>query len=603
MLGNIFEKRDITVYGDIHCIADMGTVEYTALKKASQTATAWADMALYAKYQLYFFAVIIFLAALKKYYFGNYDVDRGFRSNKPTVIEKISSLNRYISYRKLPTKICSIIGLPSSVGNLLVIAAIIIYSVTYCFAPHPWFRACAGFGSPPLAIRAGMISTAFVPFIFIMSGKTNIISALTGISYEKLNVYHQLASVLCLFFAWVHTVPFYMQAAKEGGAARLHEKYSSEPMWVNGMPPLIFLTFLWLGSLYVVRRYWYEAFIQLHWIMAVGFYISLFYHVYGMLNADKYMIATIVIWFTQLFYRLVVKGYMRPGKKLSRSQAASIEILSTSEGSESFEMIIQNDFAMRWNPGQHIFVRILNNRLVENHPFSVIPSFKSGNTGDMKLIIRSFNGITKSLYNVVADGSSKDLRVLVDGPYGGVDRDVRMFSNLYLVASGSGITTCIPFVTQYSRLITDTTAELQSIRLDWIIKRQADIDWIQEELEFINSEYGFLLQNGLLTINIYCANDSERNIELSENGSFSKTEEQGLDSDGYMKDISLLYFRPEVKTMIRTFKLGEKNCFISSGSDALKEQVGNSVARLQTSIFAGRGDVKEVYLHTESFSI
>ncbi len=56
---------------------------------------------------------------------------------------------------------------------------------------------------------------ALVPFIYVLAGKSNIISMLTGILYEKLNTMHQYTGV-ALCAGVVHTIPFLWQDM-EGG--------------------------------------------------------------------------------------------------------------------------------------------------------------------------------------------------------------------------------------------------------------------------------------------------------------------------------------------------------------------------------------------------
>ncbi|KAG7912617.1 hypothetical protein KL905_000292 [Ogataea polymorpha] len=558
--------RDLEVYDGVHCIADMGTDHYMMLKNMSQAATPWADMALYGKYVTYLLVGIVFAGTVKHYVFSNYDVDR-VRGGPARIMEKLTAYSRFIVYRRLPSKICHRLGLPSSVGSLLLIGLVTLYSLLWCFVPHPYYRACLGFGSPPLGVRSGMMSTAFVPFAFILSGKTNLIGFLTGISHEKLNKYHQTASILCLFFGWVHTIPFYIQNSKEGGTARLHQKMYATPVYVSGIPPIIFLTLLWVGSLRIVRRFWYEAFVSLHWVLAIGFYISLFYHVYGLLNADKYMVATIVIWCAQLFYRWFAKGYLRPSRFMRTATARARRVGTPNQ--KCMEVFVE--VPIKCDPGQHIFLKTLDKKVAELHPFSVIPS-----SNGFKLIVRAYDGFTKHLYDSLE--SPRDLKVLVDGPYGGVARDVRSFSNIYMLCSGSGITSCLPFIMVYANLIGMPAVTLRTIRMDWILRHAEDVCWIEQELDLIRERYESLLKSGALDIHIYCCSGETEKVNLF-----------GFEYHNY---------KPVVADIVKSFQLGSTNCIICSGSQSLKEQVGNAAARLQSQV----GNVREVYLHTEEFS-
>lgn len=84
-----------------------------------------------------------------------------------------------------------------------------------------------------------------------------------------------------------------------------------------------------------------------------------------------YLVATIVVWFAQLFYRLAVKGYLRPGRSFMASTIANVSIV----GEGCVELIVK-DVDMAYSPGQHIFVRTIDKDIISNHPFSIFPSAK-----------------------------------------------------------------------------------------------------------------------------------------------------------------------------------------------------------------------------------
>ncbi|KAH3660285.1 hypothetical protein OGAPHI_006871 [Ogataea philodendri] len=555
--------KDHIVYGNVHCIADKETDLYTQLTNASQAATPWAHMAYYGKYVSYFLAGCVFLATMKHFLFTNYSVDRK-HGGSASIWEKAVGWSRFVVYRQIPTNICRYLGLPSSVGSLLIVAAVSLYSMLFCFVPHPLYRACLGFGSPPMAVRAGLISMAFTPYIFIMSGKTNLIGFLTGISYEKLNKYHQLSSVLCLFFAWVHTLPYYIQSYREGGTHGVRLEMNSHLIYYTGIPPIVLLTLLWMCSWQFMRDRWYQFFISFHWLLAVCFYISLFYHVYNELQGHWYLVATIIVWGGQLLYRWFVKGYLRPGRVMKQVPAELVthELL----GRKSVQL--QVDLPLECAPGQHIFLRTLDQTFMQSHPFSVIP-----NKHGFKLIVRVYNGFTKHLFEKAS--SSKQILVLVDGPYGGLARDPASFSNIYLVCSGSGITTCMPFIMRYLRHLDNPSATVSQIRLDWIVKQVEDVFWVEAEL---NQIYLSEKKPSGLEINVYCANPSEIKPLLGPRYHF---------------------FKPCPDEILKSYTLGSTNCIVCSGSETLKKQVANGSAALQSNI----GKVREIYLHTEEFGL
>ncbi|CAI4050847.1 hypothetical protein N7582_005053 [Saccharomyces uvarum] len=614
------ELRDLVLGNGLRCIGDAESELYTELTNKSQAATPWAYQKQYGKFVTYLIVVIIFLCFVKKLVTKYYDSSEEFLPNKNNSVvtlplflarigKKLVALNRYVCYRKFPTFVFSSLGIPTSVGTLVVVLAVTLYTLLYCFVPHPFYRPCAGFGSPPLSIRAGIMAVSFVPFVFALSGKVNVIGWLVGLSYEKINIYHQWTSILCLFLSWVHVIPFLRQAHHEGGTEGMRQQWKTDEMWRTGVPPLLFLNLLWLFSLSVVRKYVYELFLQVHWILAIGFYISLFYHIYPELNAHMYLVATIVVWFVQLLYRLAVKGYLRPGRNFMASNIANVTVV----GEDCVELIVK-DVDMAYSPGQHIFVRTMDKDVISNHPFSIFPSAKY--TGGMKMLIRAQKGFTRSLYK----SQDETKKILIDGPYGGIERDVRCFSNLYLICSGSGISTCLPFLQRYGPLLHKTN--LKNIRLDWIVRHREDVSWIDDEIRTLLVDLRTLFLSGNLVFNIYVCSSSDTIKTLAQptkaagsESDFAKKEEGAdfnqndtesvstLNKSGnelFEELITVTYSKPELSQVINDYEIGYKNCFICSGSDSLRCAVGNSVAGLQAKVLSSK-NVEECYLHSESF--
>jgi len=75
-----------------------------------------------------------------------------------------------------------------ALGPFLLTVAFCIGTFLYCLCVQPWYRLNREWGSPPLAIRAGMIANGLFPILFALSTKVNIVTMLTAISHERLQV-------------------------------------------------------------------------------------------------------------------------------------------------------------------------------------------------------------------------------------------------------------------------------------------------------------------------------------------------------------------------------------------------------------------------------
>ena len=96
-----------------------------------------------------------------------------------------------------------------------------------------------------------------------------------------------------------------------------------------------------------------------------------------------------------------------------------------------------------WKHGQHFFVRFLDLGIhaASSHPFTVatLPNQSEGKEGAvMEIYARVHGGITARLATLAKQGSSGSSRVLLDGPYGGIEGNLKAYDRVLLLAGGSG---------------------------------------------------------------------------------------------------------------------------------------------------------------------
>lgn len=141
-------------------------------------------------------------------------------------LNNLIALFRFIFYHPLPQinikKGWRPIVFPS-LGVVCVLAAAFVFTILYTFIPQPLFWESIQYGSPPMAIRSGMLAVSLMPWIIALSMKANFVSLLTGIGHERLNVLHRWGAYLMLILSIIHTVPFYITPVWEDGAFPLYQ--------------------------------------------------------------------------------------------------------------------------------------------------------------------------------------------------------------------------------------------------------------------------------------------------------------------------------------------------------------------------------------------
>ncbi|KAL3426583.1 ferric reductase transmembrane component 7 [Phlyctema vagabunda] len=399
------------------------------------------------------------------------------------------ALFRWIFYRPIPEIKWgrrTIISFPSlAVVCLLIIA--LAFVTLYCFLPQPLYWQSIAFGSPPLAIRAGMIAIAMTPWIVATSMKANLISALTGIGHDRLGVMHRWGGYLCLFLSLVHAVPFYVQPVWEDGGRQIYQNLFNRTPYVygTGIAALVPLGWLCIASLPFLRTLAYELFVALHIPVAMLYVGVLFWHCQNYLTSWSYLYATVGIWVLSYLMRIFNLNWLKPWRNAWLiGDEAAVTLLAEN----AIKVTIPTQ--MSWKPGQYIYLRMPGISLFENHPFTIsslcsedFPSEYGDMYRDCTLVFRPFGGFTRKVLNTAIDkGPFKTYRAFLDGPYGGMQRELAAFETVILFAGGSGITAIVSQLLNLIKRMRDGKAVTTKIEVVWALKRLEAMDWFREEL-------------------------------------------------------------------------------------------------------------------------
>lgn len=450
-----------------NCTADPFSQEITDGTGISQGTISWSFMSTYARWTIYYAVAVLFLCLVGQLF--TILSDRRYRNSSKAIFiplkPQIMALSRLIGYRRLPTYL-TYIGMPSSVGTNIFLGISLLYLCGVCFIPKFWYRACFAFGSPPLAVRAGLMANALTPLIYSFAGKVNVITLLTGVSYEKLNVFHRVTAWASFLLALVHVVPFFVQPLWEGGSSWLHYQYTSNTYYFTGIPAICFLFTLCFLSFKFIRRNYYEYFLHFHWPVAISYLGILYWHDGQALQSWAYLWSTLAVYGAGLLYRYFGKtNYMRLHENWFINDVAN---LRARDGNIT-EISIFSKIVNHWTPGQHIFVRFASIQPLSNHPFTIacVPTLdKQSGFVKLKMFAKSKKGFTKRLYDKALQNADESYAVLLDGPYGGLERDHLSFDEIVLVCSGSGATSCLPFLNNLAiEMCRGKTVRVQKIKV------------------------------------------------------------------------------------------------------------------------------------------
>ena len=181
-----------------------------------------------------------------------------------TFINDTLALFRWIVYRPISVVRfrTHVFSFPS-LSTLILIVIAFGFITLYCFLPQPYYWPSVLAGPSPLAVRAGMMAVAMTPWIVATAMKVNLVSMITGISHERLNVLHRFGGYLCLFATLIHVIPFFIQPVWQNGGLSLYGPVlHSIDGYIYGTGFCALASLLWLcvGSAPIFRKLAYELF-------------------------------------------------------------------------------------------------------------------------------------------------------------------------------------------------------------------------------------------------------------------------------------------------------------------------------------------------------
>lgn len=447
--------------------------------------------------------------------------------------------------------------------------------------------------------RAALMASAQLPLVVALASKNNLISWLTGISHEKLNVLHRAAGRTLFIMLWVHTIgrattsfpphvtfnDYFMQAGIVG---------------IAGLTAGVFL------SLRIFRQAAFEFFFVTHiafmLIFLVGGYIHLHEQGYGF-----YVWPALLVWGLDRSFRLIrLLWHNRYNVESCSKAQAMVELLTP----DTIRLTFKRKF--HWKPGQHAYVSVpkISTLPSEAHPFTIasiadnLDDTKSDEK-DVVFLIRTRSGFTRQLRAFAESGESK-IAAYVDGPYGSPP-NLHRYSTCVLVAGGSGISYTLPLLLDLIRRSSiGGSSEVQRILFIWIVRGDGHLPWITETLSRSFPKAKHLLD---IEAHIYVtgANVAQTASPFGSVNSISKSEQDRVyiepECNGNLPQIH--HGRPDISDLLQG-EIASSSGPVSvdvAGPGALTASVR---AALSTGVAAPGSTLKgtpSVTLHVETFGM
>ncbi|KAK7962040.1 ferric-chelate reductase [Apiospora aurea] len=545
-------------------------------------------------------------------------------SSKRSSWRKLLGAFRYLAYRRY-----NVAGyLTPSVGVVLLLASGALFFLAMTLGPGPYYWPDIMYGSsPPIATRAGWMALACLPFILILSTKANMIATLTGVSHEKLIIFHNWTGWAMFVLSLVHTFPFIVVHIQQGDMVM---QWNMSIFYWSGVVALVAQAYLQFMSLSFIRNRFYEFFKATHMLAALIFVLFLFFHCDYTLTSWHYFIAAGVL-YTLSFLYSQIRTYSEFGFGLR----ATLDMVSDTT------MRITVPARTTWQPTQHMFLRFvaLQAHALTSHPFTIcsVPAATSPLTDEksnLVFYVQARQGVTGRLATMAAARGGCTVPVLIDGPYGGIKgKPLSSYDDNLVVACGAGAPFSLGLVMDALLLRRAFAAKAEAgvvtlPRVEVLIATR-DPQFVQWYCEALTD---FMVFNGLpidlqgIRISVFQTGGSstsrnptalfttstapDNDAENREKSAVSDTKvssssNHSANSSNKSLQLEIRSGRPDIGATVRqaTRRPNVSLALVACGPGGVVEEVQAAAAEAQLRILgSGNEGAREVYLHTEHFS-
>lgn len=332
------------------------------------------------------------------------------------------------------------------------------------------------------------MSVTQLPLIYCLSCKINLISLITGISYERLNWFHRWAARTLFLTIVVHWSFFF----REWSIANFVQlEISMMPMVKYGFGAWSVIAWMVLTGFGYFRTLSHELFVLQHIATACILLWLVHVHVPSYAAYNVWLAVGFVAfdWAGRTVFLLARNLHVLPilsGKGLRRhtvGYSAQVEVLP-----DNYVSITVEGVNFSWRSGQHVYLTVPGCGffgLLEAHPFTIanLPDLVSeSQPKQLKVYFKAQSGFTKRLLDQCLSREDQvSCRVLVSGPWGNPPLNVvHRSDSLILLATSTGASFTIPIL----QSIVANPLSLRRIRFYWVVRHFSQIAWFESSLIF-----------------------------------------------------------------------------------------------------------------------
>ncbi|KAJ4751913.1 Ferric reduction oxidase 8 [Rhynchospora pubera] len=320
-----------------------------------------------------------------------------------------------------------------------------------------------------LGIRAGTVSEVCLAVMLFPILRGMSFLRIFGIQFEAAVRYHTWIAHAFLWLCTLHgVIIMFIWGQKKVLLKEITTWQRVGRVNLAGAIGLIAGLAIWITSLPVIRRKYFQLFYITHhtYIVFIGFFLlhageKHFYLVFSgvfLFSLDK------VLCFIQSRREVcIVYARVLPCKAV--------------------ELILPKEPSMKYKPMSTIYLKVPSISKFQWHPFSITSSCYQ-DENNVSLLIKCQGKWTEALYSKISSikdeklDQLKSLIVAFEGPHGPSSSLYERYSNLVLIAGGSGITPFMSLLNEISSRSSSTRSYPRKILLIYCIKRTQDLSML-----------------------------------------------------------------------------------------------------------------------------
>ncbi|CAH6719392.1 ferric/cupric reductase transmembrane component 1 [[Candida] jaroonii] len=311
------------------------------------------------------------------------------------------------------------------------------------------------------AVRCSILTSSMMPLLILFGGRNNVLQGLTRWDYSTFITFHRWISRIVVVMVVAHSVLYTKYAHHRADFFRRDYIIYGTIGTLSGI-------FIMIQGLLVLRRKYYETFLLLHIILALGFIFGAYFHV-----VDLYC-----LWFYHMTFGVWMFDRVVRIARLWSFGFPKAKVLLLAD--EALKVVVPKPSHWEAISGGHVFIHFLRpSSFWQSHPFTY--TISTENPDEIIIFMKVKEGVTLDLYNYLHShvGKAAEIRVAVEGSYG-ESTPAGKYDSAVFVAGGNGIP---GIYAEAFELQKRQAHSLKSkVQLIWVIREYRTLFWFYEEL-------------------------------------------------------------------------------------------------------------------------